>query len=181
METIYLMCWKIPLHICGHLETKEIPSVQLSQLHVCFCLGVLIQNERIWPMPKSHTRLLLWGIWTMQHWQFLESQHLADNLFSQVHPQQPPDTCHMHLLEKCWQKWNKGELGNVLFTRIWISLGSSCPVISNVLVLRPCSYAWFTTLLPSAYVASLFLLCLKIQEMPLCVWWWTETSYPIHV
>lgn len=96
---IYLMCWKIPVHICGHLERKEIPFVQLSQLPVCFCLGVLIQNERIWPMPKSHTRLLLWGIWTMQHWQFLESQHLADNLFPQVHPQQPPDTCHMHSLE----------------------------------------------------------------------------------
>lgn len=42
------------------------------------------------------------------------------------------------LVRICWQKWNKGEFGNVLFTGIWISLRSSCSVISNVLVLRPC-------------------------------------------
>jgi hypothetical protein len=85
----------------AHLRTfgEERNSLCATVPVTCFCLGVLIQNERIWPMPKSHTRLLLWGIWTMQHWQFLESQHLADNLFPQVHPQQPPDTCHMHSLE----------------------------------------------------------------------------------
>jgi hypothetical protein len=95
----------------AHLRTFGEERNSLCATLPVTCMFLFRSSHSKWKdltMPKSHTRLLLWGIWTMQHWQFLESQHLADNLFSQVHPQQPPDTCHMHSLENVDRNETRG-------------------------------------------------------------------------